>query len=326
MTVQNLDTSCETCDGRGVLTDNKDQDHDCPKCDGTGQLGPVKISEPGVYDLPVNEYHADPVEGGSLSSTGARLMLPPNAPAIFKYRRDHPLIKKDFDFGHAAHQLVLGAGPQIVVVEDEWGKDPNEWRTNNVKARVQEVRDSGAVPIKPNDYEVVQEMAAAIRDHPVASALISNGAPEQTLVWQDRRTGVWRRALLDWLPDGSASGRLIVSDYKTTNSANPDAIQKACYSYGYHQQADWYLDGVTSLELAEDPAFVFIFQEKTPPYLVTVAELDVVALRLAREKNREAIDLYQECVAADRWPGYSDEIELIPLPAWVENKYLRESM
>lgn len=284
----------------------------------------TKIQYSGVYDLPVNDYHADPVEGGSLSSTGARLLLPPNCPALFRYRQDHPLIKDTFDFGHAAHQMVLGAGPEIVVVEDEWGKDPNEWRTNNVKARVQEVRDTGAVPIKPNDYDVVQEMAAAIREHPVASALISNGRPEQTLVWRDKRTGIWRRALLDWLPE-SGAGRMICTDYKTTNSAERGAIMKAVHSYGYHQQADWYLDGITTLELAEDPAFVFIFQEKTPPYLVTVAEIDAVAMRLAHDLNQQAIDVYRQCVKTDTWPGYGDEVALIPLPAWVENKYLREN-
>lgn len=38
------------------------------------------ITEPGVYDLPAEVYHADPVEGGSLSSTGARKLLPPSCP------------------------------------------------------------------------------------------------------------------------------------------------------------------------------------------------------------------------------------------------------
>jgi len=287
------------------------------------------ITEPGVYDITIDEYHADPVEGHSLSSSGARKLLDPSCPALFRHEQlNPPAPKATFDLGHAAHKLVLGAGPELVEVEDEWGADPNAWRTNNVKAVIQEVRERGAIPLKPEDYSRVQAMADKLREHPIAAALLNaeTGRPEQTLVWRDKRTGVWRRALLDWLPNAAPlNGRMLVVDYKTTISAHPTAIQKTIHSYGYHQQADWYLDGVETLGLAAAPKFLFIFQEKTAPYLVTVAEPDTIALRVGRERNREAIGLYAECVSADRWPAYSDDIELIPLPAWVENNYLRET-
>ncbi len=311
---------CETCDGRGVVTDNQDKEFPCPKCDGTGEVTPLKITEPGVYDLPVEVYHSDPVEGGSLSSTGARLLLPPNCPAIFQHRQNNPVFKDDFDIGHAAHQIVLGAGPEIVVV------DADAWRTNAAKEAKAKAHAEGKVPLLTKDYETVTQMAEALRANRLASALISNGRPEQTLVWRDK-TSVWRRALIDWLPVIPASGRLIVTDYKTTKSAHPDKIQKSVYDFGYHQQGAWYLDGIEALGLAGpdgDAAFVFLFQEKDPPYLVTVVEMDAVALRMGRDRNRAAIEIYRQCKADDRWPGYSDEIELVGLPTWVENSYLRE--
>jgi hypothetical protein len=279
------------------------------------------ITEPGVYDIPADEYHRDPVADSSLSSSGARLLLPPSCPAIFRHRQDNPVFKDEFDFGHAAHQMVLGAGAEIEIFESPtWNKKADQ---EGKKASRQE----GRIPLLRKDYKVVEEMAAALRRHPVASALLNPeyGMPEQALVWRDERTGVWRRALLDWLPQPPATGRMIVPDYKTTASANPESIQKSAYNFGYHQQADWYLDGVKTLGLAQDPAFVFIFQEKSAPYLVTVVQLDAIAMRLAREKNREAIDLYRKCSAADRWPGYSDDVELIGLPSYIENQYLKES-
>jgi hypothetical protein len=150
-----------------------------------------------------------------------------------------------------------------------------------------------------------------------------SGQPEQSLFWQDRPTGVWRRARLDWMPYGNG-GRLIVPDYKTAVSAAPSAIEKAMQNYGYHQQAAWYLDGVKALG-GGDAAFVFIVQEKTPPYLVTVVELDAITLRIGRDRNRQAIDLYRQCVTEDQWPGYTDSIELISLPAWAENQHLQEA-
>lgn len=277
------------------------------------------IDQPGVYDIPEHVYHADPVPGGSLSSTGARKLLPPSCPARFAYERDNsPPPKAEFDLGRAAHLLVLGTGPEIVVVDAE------EWRTKAVKDEVAAIRAAGAVPLRPSEMEQVQAMAASLRQHPVAAALLdpSTGDPEQSLFWIDQ-TGVWCRARLDFLRN-RAPGRVIIPDYKTSTSASLEAIQRAIASYGYHQQAAWYLDGVKALGIADDPAFVFIVQEKTAPYLVTVVQLDPVAERIGRRLNRQAIDIYRQCVATGRWPGYADDIQLVSLPAWVERQHTEE--
>jgi len=126
---------------------------------------------------------------------------------------------------------------------------------------------------------------------------------------------------LDWLPGYESGRRTIFADYKSCRSASPEHLRKVIDEYGYNCQAAWYLDGVEALNLADAAAFVFVCQEKEPPYLVTVAEPDGLSMHLARELNRRAIDLYARCVAEDHWPGYSDEVELIPLPGWKENAY-----
>jgi hypothetical protein len=273
----------------------------------------VSVEQPGVYDIPEDEYHADPVPGGSLSSSGARRLLPPSCPAIFRYEQDHPVRKDVFDFGSAAHKLVLGAGPVIVVVDAE------DWRTRAAKERREDIRDAGAIPLLRAEHAQVQAMALAIRRHPIASVLFDpsgNGRPEQSLFWQDPETGVWCRARPDWLPDTYADRRLIIPDYKTTVSASPEHITKAVGNLGYHQQDAWYTDGARALGLDDDPAFIFVFQEKTPPYLVTVVQLDEDARRAGRARNRLAIERYRDCTESGIWPGHSDEIEFITLPAW----------
>jgi hypothetical protein len=281
--------------------------------------GPI-VTEPGVYEMTNEQYHADPVPGGSLSSTGARRLLPPSCPALFQHERTHgQKPRRTFDFGTAAHGIVLGSGPELVKV------DAADYRTKAAQIARDEARLRGAVPLLPAEYEQVQQMADAIRQHPTASKLFAEetGRPEQSLFWQDRPTGVWRRARLDWMPYATGR-RLIVPDYKTAVSAAPSDIERSVQAYGYHQQAAWYLDGVKALG-GGDAAFVFVVQEKTAPYLVTVVELDAMALRIGRERNRRAIELYAHCTAEDRWPGYSDSIELISLPAWAENQHLQET-
>ncbi|MEU1506479.1 PD-(D/E)XK nuclease-like domain-containing protein [Kitasatospora sp. NPDC005748] len=277
--------------------------------------GPI-VDRPGVYEMTNEEYHADPVPGGSLSSTGARRLLAPSCPARFQHERTHGRApKKAFDFGTAAHMQVLGAGPELVRI------NADEWRTAAVKAKVAEARERGAIPLKPAEWDQVHAMAAAIRRHPVASRLFApgSGLPEQSLFWVDQATAVWRRARLDWLPHPTG-GRLIVPDYKTTVSADPRSIEKSVYDYGYYQQDPWYIDGVRAVLGVEEAVMVFVFQEKTAPYLISVVQLDPVAIRAGRRRNREAVATYQQCTATGQWPGYSDRVETVSLPPWAEKQ------
>jgi hypothetical protein len=280
-----------------------------------------QVSQPGVYDIPADAYHRDPVEGGSLSSSGARKLLSPHCPARFRWERDHPPeTTKAFDFGHAAHQLTLGAGPDVVVVA------ARDWRTKAAQEQRDEAHRAGKVPLLEDDWGRVVDMAKALRAHPYASALFNGGKPEQTLVWRDQKTGVICRAMLDWLPSAIPGRRMIVPDYKTAVSAEPAVFARAAVAYGYCQQDAWYLDGVTALGLAVDPAFVFVVQEKDPPHLVSVVELDAEFRAMGRERNARAREVYRDCVASGIWPSYTTDIELVAAPRWAlrqhEESYL----
>lgn len=281
------------------------------------------ITEPGVYDnMPAEVYHADPVPGGSLSSGGARKLLPPSCPALFHHERKHPQPhKRTFDFGHAAHLEVLGTGPELVVI------DADNYLTKAAKAAKAEAYAADAVPLLASEYERVQAMAAAIRKHPLASRLFApgSGLPEQSLFWIDQRTGIWCRARPDWLPHVVPGRRLIVPDYKSCTAADLESLAKAVYSFGYNRQAPWYVDGIQAVGIADDVAFMFVAQEKTPPYLITVFELDPMAMHIGRTLNRDALDVYQQCTATDEWPAYATSPVRLSLPAWVENQFMKET-
>lgn len=281
------------------------------------------ITEPGIYDLEAAEYHADPVPAGSLSHSGAVKLLEPSCPAIFHYERIHGQpIRRTFELGHAAHHMALGDGVEIVEVVGD-GKNPDAWQTESTKAKVAEVRARGGVPLHPKEYAQVREMRDALLLHPIARRLLveGEGTVEASLFWEDGPSGIWRRARLDRLPK-SNGGRLIIPDYKSAESANPDAFAQSAASYGYNMQAAWYTDAVHALDLADDVTFVFVVQEKNPPYLVEVVELDAIALRIGRKRNREAIDVYRNCVVTNHWPSYTaGGVTQISLPSWYELKY-----
>jgi hypothetical protein len=284
----------------------------------------VEIDHDGVYDgLPEDQYHG---HRDSLSSSGARALLPPSCPALFRHEQLYGRPpKRTFDFGHAAHQRVLGVGAELVVVEKKAGVDATDRRTAYAQEHEKEIRAQGKVPVLRKELDVVDAMAAAILEHPIASILFDpdrGGVPESSLFWTDPEFGVLRRARLDWRPTVlTSAGRLVIPDYKTTVSASKRSIEKSVREYGYHQQDDWYRDLVIGLELAEAVGFVFVFQEKSAPFLVNVAEIDAPSLRVARELNRRALDVYADCSARDEWPTYSDEIELVGLPPHILREF-----
>lgn len=262
---------------------------------------------PGIYDTPEDQYHAHP----ALSVSSARKLLPPSCPAIFHHeRRAGQKRRREFDFGHAAHLAVLGAGPELHVI------GASDYKTKKAQQERAAAHASGAVPVLAAEFDAVQAMAAALRAHPLASALFAEGGlAEQSLFWTDPDTKVPCRARLDWL-----SHRVV--DYKTTTSAHPDHIAKAADNFGYHMQAAWYLDGARHLDLvAADAEFLFVFQDKDPPYLVTVAELDADAVQIGRERNQFAREIFRDCTEADVWPAYSNDIERISLPAYARRRH-----
>jgi hypothetical protein len=300
------------------------------------------VDGPGVYLIPPDEYHARP----ELSSTAIRHLLPPSCPALFKqWREEGNEPKKAWDIGSAAHKLVLGVGPDLVVVEGDGKRGPEVWDTNAARDKVAAVRERGAVPLKRSEFDTVTAMADALREHPIASALFTprgkphlgyesgTGEAEVTVIWQDKQTGVQCKALIDYVPyftlhdrEGRPAsapaypGRLLIPDYKTTGieyGASPEKINKAMADRGYFIQMAWYLMGLRAAGWArEDTEALLVVQETRKPYLVTVAQPDPTAMRMGAIRCRQALDLYAECVREDRWPGYADDVVLAELPPW----------
>ncbi|MGW4525133.1 PD-(D/E)XK nuclease-like domain-containing protein [Amycolatopsis sp. NPDC004378] len=281
---------------------------------------PVKWNlQAGIYeDVPDEAYHADPVEGGSLSSTGARALLPPGCPAKFRYEQLHGgTPKKEFDVGHAAHHLVLGTGPELRVIEVE------NWRTKAAQDAAKKAREEGAVPLLPHEYDLVEDMALALRQDPVAGPLLNprKGRTELTLVWRDVQTGVMLRARVDFARPEKDSDVVYIVDYKTAKSAEPSAIERAIYDRGYHQQMPFYCDGAMETGLTMNPVPLLVVQEKTPPYVVTVTAITKTAFDWGSVLNRAAINLYSRCLATDTWPGYATDIIATGVPGWAERNY-----
>lgn len=261
----------------------------------------------GIYSrIPQDVYHGD---RDSLSSSGARMLVNLTPAEYMAQLLEPPNPKPQYDFGHAAHLMVLSEGARLVCV------DTPDWRTNTAKEAREKAWEHGKVPLLKKDIDLAQRMAGKVFQHPIAAKLLESGAAELSGYWHCSETGIRLRFRPDWIPE-VGGGRPLICDYKTSTSANPKRFAKAVADWGYHQQAAWYIDGLAETTGAQDAAFLFICQMKDPPFLVSVVQLDAEAVELGRRQNRCAIELYAKCRELDVWPGYEDDLYTVSLPRW----------
>lgn len=261
--------------------------------------------EPGIYpDIPDTEYHA---AKDILSSSGARRLITSTPRKFYEEMTTVRPYNPAFEIGHAAHTLVLTVGDPFEVV------DADSWRTKDAKAARDAALQAGNTPLLAKEYAQVRAMADAILDHPVAGELFTRNdtTSEQSLYWTDEQTGVACRAR----PDLAVNDWSLVVDYKTTVSADPREFAKSIAKYGYHQQQAWYCEAVETLTGIR-PEFVFVCQEKTPPYEVSLIQLDADAVRIGGRLNEDARSIYAACMDSGVWPSYPTSVQVVGLPAW----------
>lgn len=262
--------------------------------------------KPGlVHNLSDEDYHADPVPGGSLSSTLARL-LTDHVPAKGYERWRNRKPTRAMNLGKAAHAHALGAGPQLIV----WEHDGRTKEGKAERAEVAELLDTeAAVAVTQDEHAQILGMAAALLAVPVVRAIIEESEAEVSGFWQEGQ--VWCRARYDLLGP-------LAHDYKTCLDASRRGFSKQMARYGYHQQGEFYQRGLQAIgHPAGDRPMRFICQETEPPYLVQIHTPDDEALSIARDLNDRAIRIYAEATTSGKWPGFEQLVaEPAPLPAF----------
>ncbi|MEJ8671921.1 PD-(D/E)XK nuclease-like domain-containing protein [Streptomyces sp. MS1.AVA.1] len=227
--------------------------------------------------------------------------------------RQPPAAEEGVRLRHVAHKLVLGEGSQVEIV------DYPDWKKLDARKQRDAAYAEGLIPILTKDYETAEAMAEAIRRHPIAGPLFApgSGRPELSIFWTDPATGVRCRVRPDWLKE--LPGLALAVDYKTCRDANPDAISRAIRDHSYHQQDALYTDGIWAALDPADVRFVFVFQSKTAPYLITVRELAHQDREIGRARNERALRLYADCERTGIWPDWTgpvDEIPTISMPSY----------
>ena len=257
---------------------------------------------PTAVEMSDAEYFG-PDHADKLSHSDCKLLL--RSPALYRWVKDHHVRenKPEFDFGHAVHELVLGSGPGIDVI------DADDWRLKDSREQRDESYEAGRAPLLRKDYERAQACAEAIYGHPIARKLLDRrDHTEIAMMWDDR--GVERKAKAD-----GVSGR-IGFDVKSTIDAETKAFGRSAANFGYFTKDPYYRDAMRACLDIDDPGFLFVVVEHHPPHFVNVIEMTAEDVERGAQRNRRAIELFRKCRDADDWPAYGTGINTAHLPVW----------
>jgi hypothetical protein len=287
-----------------------------------------RVAAPGFYRMTVAQYHADPCPTPSLSASIAKVLLDKSPRHAWTA---HPRLNPDFDppddakfdFGSAAHEIMLGMGAGIVEV------DADSWRTKAAQAERDEILAAGKQPILSKDMVRAEEMVVAARaqlaDCDLGHVFADPGRSEVVMVWQDEG-GIWCRAMLDWHAFEGAG--LTVYDLKTSTSAHPSALGFKIADLGYEVQAGFYERGLATLmpELLGRITWRWVFVEAAPPFALTVCELDGAGKVIGAKKAAAAVALWRRCMETGQWPAYGAGVYRVTYPMRSEEQWTEREM
>lgn len=269
------------------------------------------------------EYLADPCASPSLSSSIAHTLV--NRSALHAWN-EHPKLgrkkrdaTKEMDRGGLVHQLLLGTGPGIVIV------DAKDWRTKIAKATREEARKTGKLAVLAKQFDELRTVTQILERKMVEEfGLVIDDATELVIEWTESSLILEKPVLCRAMLDHFSRGRRQIIDIKTCDSAHPRACLAHVINYGYLIQHAAYVSAVSALhpELAGRLDFVFVFVETEPPYVVTPIRLDGQLREIGDMNWRKAVERWGECLAAKEWPPYTREILTLEAPPYLLNREL----
>ena len=221
-------------------------------------------------DIPNEVYHSEV----GVSSSYVRRFGESQLHAIEIEQETTPAM----NYGSAAHALIVEGEEEFnkqvgVIVGSPYTKVNKELK--------QDFIERGMIPIKEKDHEDIVGM----RDNMIDEGnmyLNGNGKiAEASFYWYEGDVLCKCRPDVICQPQGPHQENDIVAvDYKTTFSCSPEAFKESVLKYGYLQQAAWYRRGLQAAGYRVKE-FVFVAQEKKPPYAAKIFKITDKQMDLA---------------------------------------------
>ena len=229
------------------------------------------------------------------------------SPEKFKWAQEHPEPPTPaLIFGQLVHKLLL----QPENFSDEFVIAPNVDRRTKAGREEWakfEAENTEKTALSEDIYNIALKMVNDCLAAPYVKKLLA-GQKEIPYFWTDDMTGEKCKVRLDCLTE--VGDDLIIIDYKTTTNAETDTFIKSAIKYGYDFQAAMYIEGVKKCT-GKKPRFVFIAQEKDPPYAVNIMQADELFIKRGYDSFRELLGTYHDCKINNNWFGYLGKYNIL---------------
>lgn len=266
-----------------------------------------------VLECTAAEYHNDPCEVPSLSSSIAKILAersPLHAWCAHPRLGGQPRAPTSaMRRGVLIHKLLLDSGPEIVVVNEK------DWRKKDAKAERAKADAEGKIAVLKGPLQRARDATGHIRERLKKGFGIEfTGHSEVPVRWEAEsfQGPAVCRSMFDHVINHT------IYDVKTCEDASLAKLSKKIVDLGYDIQHAAYTTALAALkpELIGRVDYVFLFVEVKPPYAVVPARLDA-QLRLNGEVRwSEAVDSWSYCLGKKEWPSYTDEIAYLEAPPW----------
>lgn len=322
-----------------VTYGEEDDDH------GAAHVAPLATNlGPGVYDIPMTDYLADPAITPSLRSSDIQriLRLTPAHVKAFHPRlvdndedRKRAIRKatKRMDLGNVIHALVLRKGSSFCVI------DPTEFLTTKgkpAKAPTKEY-DEAVAAAQARGLIVLKSKANTIAQR-AAERLIAKlseefadfggwpfGEVERTLIWTEQTAH--GSVMCRTRPDILSIEHGIEVDVKSSAAGlSDDGINRSLSADGgaMFVQAAWQRRGLIANfpDLAGRATHRHAFIETEFPYLPRIVRASIMKLELADRRCTRAVEAFalaRETGMYGAWPEMVGEGQ-----AWLEKEWIEE--
>lgn len=281
--------------------------------------------EPGIYEnISADEYHADPCDRPSLSSSIAKIIVsqsPEHAWLAHPKLGGEPFEPSEkMDMGSLHHALLLRENRKVALIPHK------DFKTNEAKALRKSAREQGALPILECKLVDAKTAADAIRVKLRAKYGVElTGKSEVVIIWDetaDDGTLVRCRGQIDHLilPH--------IYDFKMTADASPEAVESRISQLEYQIQGAAYVSAIEKLvpEFAGRVTFELFNCEPTKPHGITRADFAGSMRQLGSMKWRRAVNTWARCLRTNEWPDYPAETLHVEAKPWQLDREMASGM
>lgn len=219
--------------------------------------------------------------------------------------------------------------PELIKMYADCGEELNILYLIGLIEQSQAVAD-GVELIEAKDYDACVAMRGVLENESNHNACMNSTTAQRELSLFGEIHGVKVKVRLDHVDvvmmeiNGEMREVVVITDYKTTQSANPNEFDRLAFNHGYYLKMALQRDLFIKVYEETRPVIVrLLAQEKKEPYLPMAYRLTEEQLAVGRIQYMSVIHQYRMCVEHDTWPSYSggeSEIEL-NTPEWVKRQF-----